>query len=128
MLDGINVLNKVELMDTMYNKIWENLASLFGYSLIVFLVLTAIILVIDNHSNKDMCKIGTISLFGLIAFILLFIISCIAIIFTSKQVPTGKYEYQVTIDESVSMVDFTSKYDIIRVDGEIYTIQEKESE
>ena len=42
--------------------------------------------------------------------------------------PSDIKEYQVTIDESVSMVDFTSKYDIIRVDGEIYTIQEKESE
>jgi NADH:ubiquinone oxidoreductase subunit 2 (subunit N) len=128
MLDGINVLNEVELMDTLYNKIWKNLASLFGCSLIVFLVLTTIFLVIDNYSNKDMYEIASISSLGLIASILLFIISCIAIIFTSKQVPTGEYEYQVTIDESVSMVNFTSKYDIIRVDGEIYTIREKESE
>lgn len=34
--------------------------------------------------------------------------------------------YQVTIDDSVSMVEFNEKYDIVEVEGKIYTIKEKE--
>lgn len=40
--------------------------------------------------------------------------------------PTDKYEYQVTIDDSVSMTKFLEKYEIIKSDGKIYTIREKE--
>ena len=126
MLNGIEVLNKVELMDTIYNKIWENLASFFGYSLIVFLALTVIILFIDSHSCKNVDMIASISMFTLIASIALFIVSCVAIVFTSKQVPNGKYKYQVTISDNVSMVEFNERYDVISVEGKIYTIVEKE--
>ena len=126
MLNGIEVLNKIELMDTMYNKIWENLASLSGYSLIMFLVLTAIILFIDNHIYKNVDMIACISMFALIVSMVLFIVSCIAIIFTSKQVPNGEYEYQVTISDDVSMVEFNEKYDVIEVEGKIWTIVEKD--
>ena len=35
-------------------------------------------------------------------------------------------EYQVTIDESVSMVEFLDKYEIIDQAGKIYTVKEKE--
>ena len=41
-------------------------------------------------------------------------------------VPTGKYDYQVTIDDSVLMVEFTEKYEIVEINGKIYTIREKE--
>ena len=35
--------------------------------------------------------------------------------------------YQVIIDDSVSMVEFNEKYDIVEVEGKIYTIKEKEN-
>lgn len=34
--------------------------------------------------------------------------------------------YQVIIDDSVSMVEFNKKYNIVEVEGKIYTIKEKE--
>ena len=37
-----------------------------------------------------------------------------------------KTQYQVLIDESVSMTEFFEKYEIIKQDGKIYTIKEKE--
>lgn len=33
--------------------------------------------------------------------------------------------YQVIIDDSVSMVEFNEKYDIVNIEGKIYTIREK---
>lgn len=37
----------------------------------------------------------------------------------------GTTYYQVIIDDSVSMVEFNEKYDIVKVEGKIYTIKEK---
>lgn len=39
--------------------------------------------------------------------------------------PSGVVEYQVTIDDNVSMNEFNDKYEIIKVDGKIYTVREK---
>lgn len=39
---------------------------------------------------------------------------------------TGRYEYKVTIDDSVSMVEFLEKYEIISQEGKIYTIRDVE--
>lgn len=42
-------------------------------------------------------------------------------------IPEGKYEtrYQVTVDNSVSMNEFQNKYEIIEVEGKIYTVRER---
>lgn len=42
-------------------------------------------------------------------------------------IPEDKYEthYQVTVDNSVSMNEFQSKYEIIEVEGKIYTVRER---
>ena len=41
-------------------------------------------------------------------------------------IPEDKYEthYQVTVDNSVSMNEFQDKYEIIEVEGKIYTVRE----
>lgn len=41
-------------------------------------------------------------------------------------VPTDRYEYKVLIDDSVSMTEFHDKYSLIRIEGQIYTIRDKE--
>lgn len=42
-------------------------------------------------------------------------------------VPEDKYEthYQVTINDSVSINEFQNKYEIIEVEGKIYTVRER---
>ena len=42
-------------------------------------------------------------------------------------IPENKYEthYQVTVDNSVSMNKFQDKYEIIEVEGKIYTVRER---
>lgn len=40
--------------------------------------------------------------------------------------PTGKYEYKVTIDDTVSLNEFNEKYEITDQEGKIYTIRFKE--
>lgn len=42
-------------------------------------------------------------------------------------IPEDKYEthYQVTVDNSVNMNEFQNKYEIIEVEGKIYTVRER---
>ena len=126
MLNGIEVLNKVELMDTMYNKTWENITSFFGHAFVILLILMIIVLLIDKYTSIEIHLIGSIVCLLGIASIMLFLVSCVAVVVTSKEIPTGKYQYQVTISDNVSMVEFNEKYDVISVEGKIYTIVEKE--
>ena len=118
-----NVLNTIELTKTVRNEMFSHVISLLFIVFLIGIMIFFISLIGDISDTVTFISSmvsATSILFGLI----LILVSESTI----KEVPTGEYEYQVTIDESVSMVDFTSKYDIIRVDGEIYTIREKEKE
>ena len=43
-------------------------------------------------------------------------------------IPEKYVKYKVTISESVSMTEFNEQYEIIDIDGKIYTIREREDE
>ena len=109
MLDGINVLNTIEMHKEF--PMWAILiiGLLFGVGI-----------------GLTSCFEFKTIIVGIILCISGFLVLVYGVNINLQL--SGVKEYQVTIDESVSMVDFTSKYDIIRVDGEIYTIREKESE
>lgn len=56
------------------------------------------------------------------------LIICVAFAITSGVlIPEDKYEthYQVTVDDSVTMSEFQSKYEIIEVEGKIYTVRDR---
>ena len=59
-------------------------------------------------------------------FVLLIIFVTLAIT-SGVLVPEDEYEtrYQVTVDDSVAMSEFQSKYEIIEVEGKIYTVRER---
>lgn len=56
-----------------------------------------------------------------------FIVCIILAITCVGLVPKKKYEtrYQVTADDSVSINEFQNKYEIIKVEGKIYTVKER---
>ena len=56
-----------------------------------------------------------------------FLVICVVLtIVCGCLIPEDKYEthYQVTVDNSVSMNEFQNKYEIIEVEGKIYTVRE----
>jgi hypothetical protein len=56
------------------------------------------------------------------------LIICVGLAITcGRLAPETKYEtlYQVTVDDSVSMNEFQNKYEIIKVEGKIYTVKER---
>lgn len=57
-----------------------------------------------------------------------FLVICVVLtIVCGCLIPEDKYEthYQVTVDNSVSMNKFQDKYEIIKVEGKIYTVRER---
>ena len=56
------------------------------------------------------------------------LIICVALAITCGcLIPKDDYEtrYQVTVDDSVTMSEFQSKYEIIEVEGKIYTVRDR---
>lgn len=74
----------------------------------------------------DLCNDLSDGILGAIAGFLVGIFAY-AIIFQCI-FPDKFIKYKVTISEEVSMTEFYEKYEIIDVDGAIYTIREKENE
>lgn len=118
MLDGIHVLNKI--IETTNAK-WGDWAVII--TVIIGLILGLVFGMISEYKNEEIVLSIIVGMFlGFILGLFVFGIS------TQFQVPTGEYTYQVTIDNNVSMTEFNDKYDIIKQEGEIYYIKEKEDE
>lgn len=109
MIKGINILAQTEIMSA---PNW--CIVLFFIALILLLIFWVVALLTEF---KMFSIIGFFS--GLL--LLLFVSLCVTII----KEPTGKYEYKVTIDDSVSMNEFYEKYKVIDTEGQIWTIMEK---
>lgn len=57
-----------------------------------------------------------------------FLVICVVLtIVCGCLIPEDKYEthYQVAVDDSVSINEFQDKYEIIEVEGKIYTVRER---
>lgn len=112
MMEGIEILDKTEILHTS-----EETAFFFALSM-VFAIATIATFLVSFYI--DSIKLAIVSA-------LIFALSIITMIILANFIdePTGKYQYQVTIDENVSMVEFHEKYEIVDIKGKIYTIKEK---
>lgn len=122
MIEGIEVLNKIALTDTVTN---ETISNIFGviFTIALFVFIIGFISIIITNADD----------FPFYMFIASFIIMIISggVLSINEansiEIPNGKYEYQVTVDDTVSMNEFNEKYEVIEVEGRIYTIREKEN-
>lgn len=109
-MDGITILNNYEYL--------TNGNIIFGLALTcVLFLLSAVgmIAIAIEYSDINWKEI------------ILLIIFIIGSIVYGCLIPEKKYEtrYQVTVDNSVSMNEFQDKYEIIEVEGKIYTVRER---
>lgn len=109
-MEGVIILNSYECL--------TNPSSIFLYFVwgCVFTALALILLylfIVDNYSSTST------AIFAIMAGALAVILFC--------NIPEKKYEtrYQVTINDSMSMNEFQNKYEIIEIEGKIYTVRER---
>ena len=115
-MDGVTVLNVIEA---------KNISPFWLLPLIVLLIVGFILFIIgyyrDKNQRRDTGRIlvvlgSMLTLVGL--FISPFVIGSV--------LETSNTRYEVTIDDSVSMKEFTEKYKVIENRGDIYTIEERQ--
>ena len=109
-MDGVIILNSYESL-TNFDSILL-MSILCAWSLAAAIVSLFALLKYGCDSWKEFAI--------LVVCVVLFIVcGCL--------IPEDKYEtrYQVTIDDSVSINEFQNKYEIIEVEGKIYTIRER---
>lgn len=108
-MNGVTILNSYEYL--------TNLGSILLTSILCvwFLVVAIVALFALLKHGCNLWKEFTI------------LIICIALTITCGcLIPKDKYEthYQVMVDDSVSMNEFQGKYEIIKIEGKIYTVRE----
>jgi hypothetical protein len=106
-LNGITILNQYAQTTTHFNT-----ALMLILGLGIFLVFTIIAFLADE---PFFVLVG-----GFMGIIAVFIVAV-----SSTPTPTGKQILQVTIADTVSMIEFYNKYEILKQEGQIYTIVEK---
>lgn len=93
--------------------------------IVIILINAAAILTVVGHfkySNKESRK-TSIWLFAIALIMGIIVMINEQIPFLSKQYN----QYEVTVDDNVKFNEFMNKYSIIKVNGNIYTITEKEN-
>ena len=109
-MDGVIILNSYEHL--------TNSSSIFAMSVLFvwsFAATVVALLALLKHGCDSWKE-----------FVILIV--CIALtIVCGCLIPERKYEtrYQVTVNDSVSMNEFQNKYEIIEVEGKIYTVRER---
>ena len=117
MLEGITILNQEMIM--VPPEWYGVLAGRCIIGLICGLLIVLISLAIDH--------VGGLLAIGATMIIGFGVCGLIGSLIPSN-VESGRYRYEVTIDESVSFSDIYEKYEIVEQRGEIWVLEEKEKE
>lgn len=120
-MKGIQVLNKISINQPTK----ESLIFVICVYIIFTIIFTIYVATAKelSHVNKKQKWVASFICSAIVSILLTMMVSCIIVNIWTE--PSGKYEYQVTIDKSVNMKEFDSKYVILKQDGKIYTIKKK---
>lgn len=106
MFEGITVLSQTELYDaSMALVMIPAIIALFGF----------LFLGVWLGANRDAVVV--------VSVMLAFVVALIS--YNANKYPTGEYEYECVIEESVSTTEFCERYEIVGQRGKIYIIKEK---
>ena len=118
-MSGVEILATEEVAIAWESWSWEGFLSTIGLVFLVTLIVSVLVGVLDDW------RLGA-TIF-LIAFIAGGSLFGTLVGRTSGEPVEYETRHKVIIDDSVSMNEFTEKYEIIDQDGKIYTVREKEN-
>ena len=112
-MNGIEILNTITVTGTTHIAMW------------IIIIVAGILLIITSILKNDINSAPDCFAGGFAAVILgiLFLV-----LETKIWPPTTTTQYQIIIDESVSAQDLLEKYNIIKIDGQILTVELKDNE
>ena len=116
-MNGIDILNKEEILAT---PEWVGLVLTISTVIFIVSIIFALVFLFTSHD--------TASFF----FIMIFVCSSIVCVIsnyindTYNCEPTGRYRYEATIDDSVSITEVYDHYNVIEQRGDIWILEDKE--
>ena len=113
-MDGVTILNTIELTGVSMETWVVLLVS--GFILCALMLFPAPTV----SSNTE----NLIILLVVVDVIILFSSMFVAV-YQSENRKTGKLQYEVTIDDTVSMTEFNKKYEIVEQRGDIFVVKER---
>lgn len=122
-MQGINILNTTEILGQPSWVINLINAGLF-VAIIGAFFLIATMIIMHKFTYKTTATMAVVSFLTIIVGLLVVIIT--SIISSQKLVPTGRCQYEVTIDDTVSFTELNDKYEVIGQRGKIYMLEDKE--
>ena len=114
MMEGITILSQSDV----YCLTNIAVAHIFPGLIVAFLGLLASLIFFDNYFTKT----------GITLLLVSLVVGAASLIagFCMPQ-EFSHIQYKVSVDEEVSLIDFTNQYEIINQEGLIFTIKEKEN-
>lgn len=113
-MEGIDILNRTIITETTN---WAFIILTISVVVLIISALACIILVAMEYFNiANVC----------FWFLILSIIVMFSFIIINPQTETGRYRYEVTIDDDVSFLDLQEQYNVIEQNGRIWTLEDKE--
>lgn len=110
-MEGVRILSQ----EIIYNTILPEWCVTLGFFCMIICIMAGVYAACEGYDALAwICVVVTIASI---------IVACLSI--TKSKTNTSYIEYKVIIDESVSMVEFMDKYEILNQEGEIYTVKER---
>ena len=107
MIDGVTILNSSPIME-----IKQPYYILFNVFILCFMVSMGLSIYFDS---------GFFYASMVISMIVIFTIAAI-----NPEEPSGRYKYEVVLNNGVSIADLTEKYEIIEQRGQVWFLEDKE--
>lgn len=122
-MQGVNILNTTEILG---NPSWAinliNVGSFIAIIGAIFMIVTMIIA--HKFTYKTIKTMAVVSFLTIIVGLLVVIITSITSL--QKRVPTGRCQYEATIDDTVSFTELNDQYEVIEQRGKIWILEDKE--
>ena len=118
MIEGVTVLSQEAIKESPQ---WMTAILVIGLLVMVL----ALVVMFFGALCEDfrMVEKGIVVIFVTVALLLVLAVMVVVI-----EVPTGRYEYKVIIDDNANFKEIYNRYNIVSQEEQIYIIQDKEYE
>lgn len=111
-MNGVKILSQ----EIIYNTILPDWCIALGFFGMIIFIIALVVALADGYN-------GLAWVCGVVVIVSTSVL-CLSIMPSKTDI--SHIEYKVIIDETVSMVEFMNKYEILNQEGAIYTIKERE--
>lgn len=119
-MNGVTILNSMEVVaETAHD--WNTRCTVSFCIMVIGLLSLLVMIWISGKMHEEIFNVLSVICSAMFVFGLVF-----TLLFYKIEKPISyKTQYQVTADDSVTLNEFLENYNIISIDGKIYTVEEK---